>query len=88
MEVHLADPCLYFTFLAKVLPPPFHYSLGRYLNFFFLLYILLSQDWKAKSVPGTYVTRKNALFPLLGNIATVKRSYFYQQSYFDQIQIL
>ena len=22
--------CLYFTFLAKVLPPPFHYSLGSY----------------------------------------------------------
>ena len=36
--------CLYFTFLVKVLPPPFHYSLGSYL-YLFLLYILLSQNW-------------------------------------------
>ena len=36
--------CLYFTFLAKVFPPPFHYSLGSYL-YLFLLYILLSENW-------------------------------------------
>ena len=36
--------CLYFTFLVKVLPPPFHYSLGSYL-YLFLLYLLLSQNW-------------------------------------------
>ena len=33
--------CLYFTFLVKVLPSPFHCSLGNYL-YLFLLYILLS----------------------------------------------
>ena len=42
MEIHLADAS--FTFLVKVLPPPFHYSLGSYL-YSFLLYILLSQNW-------------------------------------------
>ena len=36
--------CLYFTFLVKVFPPPFHYKLGSYL-YLFLLYILFSQDW-------------------------------------------
>ena len=36
MEVHLAD-ALYFTFLVKVLPPPFHY--GIYLYIFLYLYI-------------------------------------------------
>ena len=35
--------CLYFTSLVKVVPPSFHYSFGIYL-YFFLLYILLSQN--------------------------------------------
>ena len=43
MEVHLADACLYFTFLTKVLPPPFHYSLGRYLYLFFAIHFTKSK---------------------------------------------
>ena len=38
MEVHLADAYILSTFLVKVLPPHFRYSLGSYL-YLFLLYI-------------------------------------------------
>ena len=35
--------CLCFTFLVKVLPPPFHYSLGNYLYLFFVIHLT---KWK------------------------------------------
>ena len=42
--------CLYFTFLIKVLPPPFHYSLGSYLYLFFVIHFTKSK-LIARSVP-------------------------------------
>ena len=38
MEVHLAGAYILGTFLVKVLPPPFHYSLGNYLYLFFVIH--------------------------------------------------
>ena len=57
--------CLYFTFLVKVLPPPFYYSLGSYL-YLFLLYILLSQNlYQDQFQYILKLPEKNASFPLL-----------------------
>ena len=41
---------LHFTFLVKVLPPPFHYSLGSYLYLFFVINFTKSK-LIARSVP-------------------------------------
>ena len=38
MEVHLPDAYI-LPFFMKVLPPPFHYSLGSYLYSFFVVQV-------------------------------------------------
>ena len=53
---------IYFTFLVKVLPAPFHYSLG--ISIFCYTFYQVKIDSMISS--STQVTRKNVLFPLLG----------------------
>ena len=57
--------CLYFTFLVRVLPPPFHYSLGIYSHLSFAIHFTKSK-LLARSVSVLKLPEKNALFPLLG----------------------
>ena len=59
---------LYFTFLVKVLPPHFHYKLVSYL-YLFLLYILLSQNWKQDQSQYLSCQKKTCIIPSSRNIA-------------------
>ena len=56
---HGSTPCwyLYFTFLEKVLPSPFHYSLGNYLYLFFVIQFIKSK-LLARSVPVLKLAEK------------------------------
>ena len=65
MEVQLADAYILGTFLVKVFPPPFHYSLGSYLYLFFVIHFTKSK-LIARSVPVLTLPEKNALFHFLG----------------------
>ena len=64
---HRSTSCwyLYFTFLVKVLLPPFHYRLGSYLHLFFLIHFTKSKLIE-RLVTVLKLPEKNALFPLLG----------------------
>ena len=64
--------CLYFTFLVKVLPPPFQYSFGVYL-YLFLLYILLSQNWQQDQFQYLRYPKK-CIIPSSRNISVTKKS--------------
>ena len=64
--------CLYFTFLVKVLPPPFHYSLGSYLYLFFVIHFTKS-NLIARSALVLKLPEKMYI-PSSRNISVTKKS--------------
>ena len=66
--------CLYFTFLVKVLPPPFHYSLGSYLYLFFVIHFTKSK-LIARSVPVPKLPEKCIIPPSRNKKSNICRKY-------------
>ena len=80
---------LYFTFLVKVLPPPFHYSLGSYLYLFFIHFP--KSKLMAISVPVLKLPEEKCIIPSSRHISVIRKSsicrkYRHKNTWINNIQ--
>ena len=86
MEVHLADAYILGTFLLKVLPQPFHYSLGSYLYLFFVIHFTKSK-LIARSVLVLKLPAEKCIILSSRNISVTKKSSIYRRYSHESICI-